>query len=402
MNSYPSVPNSLYRPDFEHDACGVGFVANIKGTQTHSVVQQGLQILRNLDHRGACGCEANTGDGAGILIQMPHEFLASETQRVGITLPPPGQYGVGMVYLPRDPRQRRKLEMAFEKIIQSEGQDLLGWRTVPTDNSSLGETAKSSEPHVRQVFIGKNPELSDDLAFERKLYVIRKRSYSEIRCSTKDGAGYWYICSLSCRTLVYKGMLMTEQVDKYFLDLKNPDMKSGLALVHSRFSTNTFPSWARSHPYRYIAHNGEINTLRGNINWMRAREALFQSDAFGDDIHKILPIVDPDGSDSANCDELISCANLFLSRDQNGDNCCSTNSYASSSRPDSGRTALNRPKRVSTRSRCSFQLKQASAAAGSAIASADVHNRLTFPMKFAAWAIFADEMVTGRLPGRKE
>ena len=305
MNSYPSVPNSLYRPDFEHDACGVGFVANIKGTQTHSVVQQGLQILRNLDHRGACGCEANTGDGAGILIQMPHEFLASETQRVGITLPPPGQYGVGMVYLPRDPRQRRKLEMAFEKIIQSEGQDLLGWRTVPTDNSSLGETAKSSEPHVRQVFIGKNPELSDDLAFERKLYVIRKRSYSEIRCSTKDGAGYWYICSLSCRTLVYKGMLMTEQVDKYFLDLKNPDMKSGLALVHSRFSTNTFPSWARSHPYRYIAHNGEINTLRGNINWMRAREALFQSDAFGDDIHKILPIVDPDGSDSAMFDNVL-------------------------------------------------------------------------------------------------
>jgi glutamate synthase (ferredoxin) len=305
MNSYPSVPNSLYRPDFEHDACGVGFVANIKGTQTHSVVQQGLQILRNLDHRGACGCEANTGDGAGILIQMPHEFLASETQRVGITLPPPGQYGVGMVYLPRDLQQRRKLEMAFEKIIQSEGQDLLGWRTVPTDNSSLGETAKSSEPHVRQVFIGKNPELSDDLAFERKLYVIRKRSYSEIRCSTKDGAGYWYICSLSCRTLVYKGMLMTEQVDKYFLDLKNPDMKSGLALVHSRFSTNTFPSWARSHPYRYIAHNGEINTLRGNINWMRAREALFQSDAFGDDIHKILPIVDPDGSDSAMFDNVL-------------------------------------------------------------------------------------------------
>jgi len=305
MNSYPSVPNSLYRPDFEHDACGVGFVANIKGTQTHSVVQQGLQILRNLDHRGACGCETNTGDGAGILIQMPHEFLANEAQRVGITLPPAGQYGVGMVYLPRDPRQRRKLEMAFEKIIQSEGQDLLGWRTVPTDNSSLGETAKSSEPHVRQVFIGKNPELKDDLAFERKLYVIRKRSYSEIRCSTKDGAGYWYICSLSCRTMVYKGMLLTEQVDKYFLDLKNPGMKSGLALVHSRFSTNTFPSWARSHPYRYIAHNGEINTLRGNINWMRAREALFQSDAFGDDIHKILPIVDPDGSDSAMFDNVL-------------------------------------------------------------------------------------------------
>jgi glutamate synthase (ferredoxin) len=305
MNSYPSVPNSLYRPDFEHDACGVGFVANIKGVKSHALVEQGLQILRNLDHRGACGCEANTGDGAGILIQMPHEFLADAAQKAGITLPPAGQYGVGMIYLPRDARQRRKLELAFEKIINSEGQDFLGWRTVPTDNSSLGETAKASEPHVRQVFIGRGAGVTDDLSFERKLYVIRKRSYSEIRCSTKDGAGYWYVCSLSCRTLVYKGMLLTEQVDKYFPELKNPKMKTALALIHSRFSTNTFPSWARSHPYRYIAHNGEINTLRGNINWMRAREALFQSEAFGEDIEKVLPIVDPDGSDSAMFDNVL-------------------------------------------------------------------------------------------------
>jgi glutamate synthase (ferredoxin) len=305
MNSYPPVPNSLYRPDFEHDACGVGFVANIKGVKSHTLVEQGLQILRNLDHRGACGCEANTGDGAGILLQLPHEFLAGAAIKANITLPLAGQYGVGMIYLPRDPRQRRKLELAFEKIVNSEGQDFLGWRTVPTDNRSLGDTAKASEPHVRQVFIGRGKDVEDDLAFERKLYVIRKRSYAEIRCSTKDGAGYWYVSSLSCRTIVYKGMLLTEQVDKYFPELKDPAMKTALALVHSRFSTNTFPSWNRSHPYRYIAHNGEINTLRGNINWMRAREALFQSEGFGEDIEKVLPIVDPDGSDSAMFDNVL-------------------------------------------------------------------------------------------------
>lgn len=305
MNSYPSVPGSLYRSDFEHDACGVGFVANIKGAKSHSLVEQGLQILRNLDHRGACGCEANTGDGAGILIQMPHEFLVEAAKKSNINLPAPGQYGVGMIYLPPDPRQRRKLEQAFEKIINSEGQDLLGWRTVQTDNSSLGATAKDSEPHIRQVFIGRSADLTDDLAFERKLYVIRKRSYTEISCSTKDGAAFWYVCSLSSRTLVYKGMLLTEQVDKYFPELKDPSMKTALALVHSRFSTNTFPSWGRSHPYRFIAHNGEINTLRGNINWMHAREALFESDAFGEDVKKILPIVDPNGSDSAMFDNVL-------------------------------------------------------------------------------------------------
>ena len=299
------VRQGLYDPRNEHDACGVGFVANVKGVKSHALVEQGLQILQNLDHRGACGSEVNTGDGAGILIQMPHEFLARAAQEEGIQLPEPGRYGVGMIYLPPDARQRRKIEEAFEKIINSEGQDFLGWRTVPTDNSSLGETARSSEPHVRQIFIGRSAELVDDLAFERKLYVIRKRSFSEIRCSTLDGAAFWYVCSLSSRTLVYKGMLLTEQVGKYFADLRDPLTKTALALVHSRFSTNTFPSWGRSHPYRYIAHNGEINTLRGNINWMHAREALFESEAFGDDIQKILPIVDPNGSDSAMFDNVL-------------------------------------------------------------------------------------------------
>ena len=305
MNSYPSVPNSLYRPDFEHDACGVGFVANIKGLKSHALVEQGLQILNNLDHRGACGSEVNTGDGAGILIQMPHEFFTEVTKGSVIKLPAAGQYGVGMIYLPPDPRERRKVQQAFEKIINSEGQEFLGWRSVPTDNSSLGATAKSSEPDVCQVFIGRSADVTTDLAFERKLYVIRKRSFNEIRCSTMDGAAFWYVCSLSSRTLIYKGMLLTEQVGKYFPDLLDPRMKTALALVHSRFSTNTFPSWGRSHPYRYIAHNGEINTLRGNINWMHARESLFESDAFGEDIQKILPIVDPNGSDSAMFDNVL-------------------------------------------------------------------------------------------------
>jgi len=295
----------LYDPQFEKDACGVGFVAHIKGKKSHDLVQQGLQILQNLDHRGACGCEANTGDGAGILIQTPHEFLVEAAAEAGIQLPPEGQYGVGMIYLPPNKQHRRKLEQIFEKIVGSEGLDFLGWRTVPTDNSSLGDTAKSAEPVIRQAFIGRGEDMEDPLTFERRLYVARKRTFNEIRCSTIDGSQYWYVCSLSSRTMVYKGMLLTEQVGRYFPDLNNPKMTTALALVHSRFSTNTFPSWARSHPYRYIAHNGEINTLRGNINWMHARESLFETELFGDDVKKILPIVDPNGSDSAVFDNVL-------------------------------------------------------------------------------------------------
>ena len=295
----------LYDPWFEHDACGVGFVVDIKGRKTHTILQQGLQVLKNLDHRGASGAEVNTGDGAGILLQTPHKFFAEVAKKARITLPAAGQYGAGLVFLPRNPNARRKLEEVFANIVQSEGQTLLGWRTVPTDNSTLGDTAKSAEPFMRQVFIGRNPELRDDNAFERKLYVIRKRAYAEIRTSTYSGAETWYMPSLSYKTLVYKGMLTTEQLEQYFPDLKNPAMETGLALVHSRFSTNTFPSWDRAHPYRYIAHNGEINTLRGNINWMHARQALFASDLFNDDIKKILPIINPNGSDSSMFDNTL-------------------------------------------------------------------------------------------------
>jgi glutamate synthase (ferredoxin) len=295
----------LYDPWFEHDACGVGFVADLHGRKSHAILQQALQVLTNLDHRGAAGSEPNTGDGAGVLLQIPHKFFQEVSKKARITLPAPGHYGAGIIFLPRNPTVRRKIEQAFERIIQAEGQTFLGWRTVPTDNSSLGDTAKSCEPFMRQVFIGRNPALTDDMAFERKLYIIRKRAYSDIRTSTMGGAESWYVASLSCKTIVYKGMLLTDQLEKYFPDLQNPAMETAIGLVHSRFSTNTFPSWDRAHPYRYVAHNGEINTLRGNINWMHAREALFESEVFGDDVKKLLPIVNPNGSDSAMFDNTL-------------------------------------------------------------------------------------------------
>jgi glutamate synthase (ferredoxin) len=288
-------PQGLYDPQMEHDACGVGFIVQMKGQQSHEIVSQGLTILINLEHRGACGCEANTGDGAGILLQIPHKFLKKVTKPENINLPALGEYGVGMIYASPNPAEREKSRALFAQIVAEEGQTLLGWRDIPTDNSSLGETARASEPFMQQVFIQKKPELSDTLDFERKLYIIRKRSHV-IRQSNSDP--HWYPASLSSRTLVYKGMLTTEQVGLYYPDLQDPDLESALALVHSRFSTNTFPSWERAHPYRYIAHNGEINTLRGNINWMHARQSLFASELFGEDLKKAYPVINIDGSDS--------------------------------------------------------------------------------------------------------
>jgi glutamate synthase (ferredoxin) len=299
----------LYDPQFEHEACGVGFVVNIKGRKSHTIIEQALQMLLNLDHRGACGCEANTGDGAGILLQTPHAFFKEVTRSAGFSLPSAAEYGVGMVYMPHDPAQRAECETIFAGIVAEEGQRILGWRTIPTSNDSLGATAKASEPFMRQVFVGRNAALTDDLAFERKLYIIRKRAENAIRYSGKvRGGEYFYLASLSFKTVVYKGMLMPAQVAPYYPDLTHPAMETALALVHSRFSTNTFPSWNRAHPYRYLAHNGEINTLRGNINWMHAGQSHFESDLFGDDIKKILPIINTDGSDSAmfdNCLELL-------------------------------------------------------------------------------------------------
>ena len=303
----------LYDPQFEHDACGVGFLVNIKGAKSHDIVKQALTILVNLDHRGACGCETNTGDGAGILMQVPDKFLRKVAAPLGIKLPEQGSYGVAMVYASPDKAERARSCAAFEKIVAEEGQKFLGWRDVPTDNSMIGNTAKSSEPFMLQAFVGRGEKITDELGFERKLYVIRKRAHNSIRTGGIDA--FWYTSSLSCRTMVYKGMLMPAQVDQYYPDLRDADMESALALVHSRFSTNTFPSWERSHPYRYIAHNGEINTLRGNINWMHARQSLFQSELFGEDIKKILPVVNNNGSDSAmfdNCLELLTLSGRSL------------------------------------------------------------------------------------------
>ncbi len=289
----------LYDPFYEKDACGVGFVVDIQGRKSHKIVQQALQALDNLRHRGACGCEENTGDGAGILMQVPHEFLKKVTKEAGFQLPSVGEYGVGMAFLPKHAQDSKECEKRVETVVAEEGQKFLGWRTVPTNDRSIGETAKATEPVVRQFFIGRSSKLQDDQAFERKLYVIRKRIEAAIRYSGWKGGYSFYICSLSCRTIVYKGMLISNQVNDFFPDLVDPAMESALGLVHSRFSTNTFPSWDRAHPYRYIAHNGEINTLRGNVNWMFTRQMLFQSDLFGDDLKKIMPVVRMDGSDSA-------------------------------------------------------------------------------------------------------
>ena len=295
----------LYDPRYEHDACGVGFVVNVKGKRSHAIVRQSLELLTNLMHRGACGCEPNTGDGAGILLQMPDKFLRKECTRLGITLPKAGEYGAGLTFLPHDPAQRHEIQALIESVVTEEGQRFLGWRDLPTDDRTLGDSAVSVEPHFKQVFIGRGAGLTDQNHFERKLYVIRKRVEHLVDALAVEGRRFFYIPSLSSRTMIYKGMLSADQIDPMFPDLADPDVESALALVHQRFSTNTFPSWPLAHPYRYIAHNGEINTLRGNINWMRAREALCRSEVLGDDLAKVLPVIREGGSDSATFDNVL-------------------------------------------------------------------------------------------------
>jgi len=312
MNNY-GLPSKqgLYDPQFEHDACGIGFVVNIKGKKSHEIVKQALTVLINLTHRGGSGSESNTGDGAGILIQIPHKFFAKELAKQGITLPEPGNYAVGMVFLPTDENKRKAMENYIEGIIKEEGQSLLGWRDLELDGSSLGNAALAVKPYIRQLFIEKSNNLDKEIAFERKLYVIRKR----IEKYALDNNEYVYFSSLSSKTIVYKGMLTSHQVEEFYTELSDTDVETALALVHSRFSTNTFPSWERAHPNRYIIHNGEINTLRGNVNWMNARQALLDSEHFGENIEKILPIINPNGSDSAmfdNCLEFLALSGRSL------------------------------------------------------------------------------------------
>ncbi len=301
---YPQA-SGLYDPANEHDACGVGFVAHIKGRKSHSIVDQGLTVLRNLTHRGAVGWDPKLSDGAGILTQIPDRFFRESMARQGIKLPPAGQYGVGMVFLPRDPASRLACEYEIERAIKDEGQVLLGWRDVPVDDSDLAEPAKRIEPVIRQVFIGRGRKVTVPDALERKLYTIRKVAGHAIQALNLAHGKEFYVPSMSARTVCYKGMLLAHQVGEYYKDLQDATFESALALVHQRFSTNTFPSWDLAHPFRMICHNGEINTLRGNVNWIRARQGAISSPVLGADLGKIWPLIYAGQSDSASFDNAL-------------------------------------------------------------------------------------------------
>ncbi len=294
----------LYHPQNERDACGIGFVASIKGQKSHDIIVKGIQVLLNLTHRGACGCDPETGDGAGVLIQIPHKYFTRECAKLGFTLPAPGEYGVGMTFLPVEPPARRTAEGLIERLVAEEGLTLLGWRDTPIDGAAIGRVARASQPYIQQVFVGRARGMRED-QLERKLYLVRKRAESEVAAGDMPGKSFFYIPSLSARTIVYKGLLLAPQIGRFYPELSDPDVLSALCLVHQRFSTNTFPTWQLAHPYRYIAHNGEINTLRGNVNWMNARESVLRSPLFGDDLKKLFPVIQPSGSDSAAFDNAL-------------------------------------------------------------------------------------------------
>ncbi|MBD3264389.1 MAG: glutamate synthase large subunit [Candidatus Omnitrophica bacterium] len=291
----------LYSPRLEHDSCGVGFVCNIKGKPSHRIITGGLKVLRRLAHRGAVGADPATGDGAGILLQIPHKFFRVAAKREGIELPPPGQYATGLIFLPTEPDEYRICKKIFDETLREESQILLGWRKVPVDNTVIGKNARESEPVIEQVFIGRAAAESD-LDFERRLYIIRKIIENKVSSLKLRQDSFFYITNLSGRTFSYKGLLMPGQLKEFFLDLNDDSLESTLALVHSRYSTNTFPSWDLAQPFRFLAHNGEINTLRGNVNWMRAREGFLSSPYFKEKIDKIKPVITPGGSDSASID----------------------------------------------------------------------------------------------------
>ncbi len=294
----------LYDPRYEHDACGIGFVSHIKGHKSHDIITKGIQLLVNLTHRGACGCDPETGDGAGVLIQIPHKFFVRECAKLGFTLPPAGEYGVGMTFLPVEPHARLRAEGVLERIAQEEGLTVLGWRDTPIEGGAIGRVARVSQPYIEQIFLGRGRGMTED-QLERKLYVVRKRAETEVAASDLVEKNFFYIPSLSARTIVYKGLLLAPQIANFYPELSDPEVISALCLVHQRFSTNTFPTWQLAHPFRYIAHNGEINTLRGNVNWMHARQSVLASPLFGDDIKKLFPVIQPSGSDSAAFDNAL-------------------------------------------------------------------------------------------------
>ncbi len=301
---FPSK-TGLYDPRFEHDACGAGFICNIEGKKSHKIIRQGLEILLKLTHRGATGHDAGTGDGAGILIQIPHNFLKKACDDLGINLPDEGEYGVGLVFLPQEKYERAYCLRLFERVIEAEGREFLGWRYVPVNEAVLGETARRTMPVIMQVFIGPGADNGDAGHFERTLFVIRKVMEKYIRKSQLREKHYFYISSLSTKTIVYKGLILPDQMAAFYPDLTHPDTISALALVHQRYSTNTFPAWPLAQPFRYLCHNGEINTLRGNVNWLKTRQSLFRSEWFGDDMKKLFPVATPGASDSAILDNAL-------------------------------------------------------------------------------------------------
>ncbi len=300
----PPQAQGLYHPRDEHDACGMGLVANIRGEKSHEIIRKGLEVLINLTHRGAAGCDPETGDGAGILIQVPHAFFARECAELGITLPEPGAYGVAMCFLPVERQSRLVCEGVFERIAQEEGCTVLGWRDTPVNGDAIGREARNSQPYIEQLFIGL-PQGLDEEAFERLLYRVRRRTENEIAVSDIEDKETFYVPSCSCRTIIYKGLMLAPQIEKFYFELANPLVTSALALIHQRFSTNTFPSWKLAHPYRYVCHNGEINTIRGNVSWMNARQSVLRSPLHGDKIGDLYPVIVPGGSDSASIDNAV-------------------------------------------------------------------------------------------------
>ena len=301
------APIGLYDPSYEHDACGVGMVVHMKGKASHRIIDMGLEMLENMNHRGACGCEENSGDGAGIMASLPDKFFRKEAAKWGFKLPKAGEYGVAMCFLPKDLVARQEAEHVLESVVKSYGMTVLGWRDVPTNENFVGPTPKTVEPRIRQCFIGMGETFYNRKDFNRRMYLVRQRTENEIEFGSisESAKQVFYISGISTNRVVYKGMLTATQLRRYYPDLADPDFQSNFALVHSRFSTNTFPSWRLAHPYRYLAHNGEINTLRGNRNWMRARSGSLQSEVFGDELQKMYPIITESGSDSATLDNAL-------------------------------------------------------------------------------------------------
>jgi glutamate synthase (NADPH) large chain len=298
-------PQGLYHPQHEHDACGMGLVASIRGEKSHEIIRKGLEVLLNLTHRGAAGCDPETGDGAGILIQIPHVFFARECGELGMQLPAEGAYGVAMCFLPVDRHSRLQCEGVFERISTAEGLKVIGWRDTPVNGDAIGREARATQPYIEQFFVGR-PQGLDEESFERLLYKVRRRIENEIAASDIEGTEeFFYIPSFSCRTIIYKGLMLAPQIEKFYAELASPLATSALALVHQRFSTNTFPSWRLAHPYRYVAHNGEINTIRGNISWMNARQGVLNSSFFGEEIDRLFPVITPGGSDSGSLDNAV-------------------------------------------------------------------------------------------------